>query len=79
MRKLIENLTPGERPVSLKLIGGMFAFYVLAMTTAAVMVAGHQSRTNLAQEAGTTVAVEKVQQATQTRSLAPQLAGFSSN
>ena len=78
MRKLIENLTPGERPVSLKLIGGIFALYVLAMTTAAVMVSGHQSRTNLAQEAGTTVAVEKVQHATQTRSLAPQLASFSS-
>lgn len=78
MRKLTENLTRGERPVSLKLIGGIFAFYVLAMTTAAVMVSGHQSHTNLAQEAGTTVAVEQVQHATQTRSLAPQLASFTS-
>ncbi len=47
MRELIESLAPGERPISLKLIGSIFAFYVLAMTTAAVMVAGQQSRANL--------------------------------
>ena len=70
MRELIESLAPGERPISLKLIGSIFAFYVLAMTTAAVMVAGHQSRANLAHEAGTTVATGKGQHATQTRSLA---------
>ena len=79
MRELIESLAPGERPISLKLIGGIFAFYVLAMTMAAVMVAGHQSRANLAHEAGTTVASGKNHPASPTRSLVPHLAGFNSN
>jgi len=80
MRRLIENLTPGERPISWKLIGGVFAFYVVVMAAAAGMFASHQSRVYLAHEAGTTVAADRMQPAsTQTRSLAPRLAGLDSN
>ena len=80
MRRLIESLTPGERPISWKLIGSMFAFYVVVVAAAAGMFASHQSRANLAHEAGATVAVGRMQPAsTQTRSLVPQLAGLNSN
>lgn len=56
MRRLIESLTPGDRPISWNLIGGMFAFYLVAMTAAVTVFAGHQTKANLAQETGTTVA-----------------------
>jgi hypothetical protein len=79
MRRLIESLAPGERPISWKWIGSMFAFYVVVMAAAAGMFASHQSRANLAHEAGTTVATGKMEPAAQTRSLVPQLAGFNSN
>jgi hypothetical protein len=79
MRRLIESLAPGERPISWKWIGGMFAFYVVVIAAAAVLFASHQSRANLAHEAGTTVATGKVQPAAHTRSLVPHLAGFNSN
>jgi hypothetical protein len=77
MRRLIESLAPGERPVSWKWIGSIFAFYVLVMAVAAGLFASHQSRANLAHEAGTTVAADKAQPAS-TRGLAPRLAGFDS-
>ena len=35
MRRLIESLTPGDRPISWTWIGGMFAFYVAVMAVAA--------------------------------------------
>jgi hypothetical protein len=79
MRRLIESLAPGKRPISWKWIGGMFAFYVLAMAAAAGLFINHQSSANLAHEAGTTVATGKAQPATHTRSLVPHLAGFSGN
>jgi len=80
MRRLIESLTPGERPISWKLIGSMFAFYIVVVAAAAGMFASHQSRANLAHEAGTTVAADRMQPAsTQTRSLVPRLAGLNSN
>ena len=70
MRRLIESLMPGERPISWKWIGSIFAFYVVVMATAVVIFASHHSRANLAHEAGTTVATGKVQPVSQTRSLA---------
>jgi hypothetical protein len=80
MRPLIESLTPGERPISWKWIGSMFAFYVVVMAIAAGLFANHESRANLAQEPGTTVAIDRMQPASaHTRGLAPQLAGFNSN
>ena len=56
MRRLIENLTPGDRPISWTWIGGMFAFYVVVMAAAATMLVNHQTRANLAQKTGATVA-----------------------
>jgi len=56
MRRLIESLTPGDRTISWKWIGGMFAFYVAVMTAAVTVYVGHQPRANLAQETGATVA-----------------------
>lgn len=77
MRRLIESLAPGKRPISWKWIGGMFAFYVLAMAAAASLFINHQSSANLAHEAGATVAGKTV--GAHTRSLVPHLAGFSGN
>jgi hypothetical protein len=59
MRRLIESLTPGERPISWKWIGGMFAFYIVVMAVAVGVFVTHHSRANLAQQAGTTVASNK--------------------
>ena len=56
MRRLIESLTPGERPLSWTWIGGMFAFYVAVMAAAATVYVNHETRANLAQKPGTTVA-----------------------
>lgn len=78
MRRLIESLAPGERPLSWKLIGSVLAFYVTVATVAISLLMNHQPRANLAHEAGATVAAGKVS-VTQTRSLVPQLAGFTSN
>lgn len=56
MRRLIESLTPVDRPISWTWIGGMFAFYLVAMTAAVTVLAGHHTRANLAHETGATVA-----------------------
>ena len=56
MRRLIESLTPGERPISWTWIGGMFAFYVAVMAVAGTLYVNHQSRENLARKTGVTVA-----------------------
>ena len=56
MRRLIESLTPGESPISWTWIGGMFAFYVAVMAAAATLYATHQTRENLAQKTGASVA-----------------------
>lgn len=57
MRRLIESLTPGERPLSWTWIGGMFAFYVAVMAVVTTVYVSHHARANLAQKTGTTVAV----------------------
>ena len=57
MRRLIESMTPGERPISWTLVGTVFAFYVVVMAAAVTVYVGHETRTNLAQKAGTTVAI----------------------
>ena len=56
MRRLIESLTPGDRPIAWTWIGGMFAFYVAVMAVAATLYVNHQTRANLAQKTGATVA-----------------------
>jgi hypothetical protein len=60
MRRLIESLTPGERPISWTWIGGMFAFYVVVKASAVTLYVGHQTRTNLAQKTGATMATGSV-------------------
>jgi len=56
MRRLIESLTPGERPISWTWIGGMFAFYVAVMAVAGTLYVNHQTRENFARKTGVTVA-----------------------
>lgn len=56
MRRLIESLTPGDRPIAWTRIGGMFAFYVVVMAAAVNFYVGHQTRANLVQKPGATVA-----------------------
>ncbi len=56
MRRLIESLTPIDRPLSWTWIGGMFAFYVAVMAVAATAYVNHETRANLAQKTGATVA-----------------------
>ncbi len=57
MRRLIESMTPGERPISWTWVGTVFAFYVLVMAAAVTVYVGHQTRANLAQKTGATVAI----------------------
>lgn len=56
MRRLIESLTPGDRPIAWTWIGAVFAFYLLAMAGAVTFVTGHRSTANLPHEPGATVA-----------------------
>jgi hypothetical protein len=69
MRRLLESLTPGERPISWTWIGGMFAFYVVVMATAVTLYVGHQTRANLAQKTGATVATGSAREPGMQRSL----------
>jgi hypothetical protein len=55
MRRLIESLTPGDRPIDWTWIGGMFAFYVVVMAAAVTVFVNHPGA-NLAQKTGATVA-----------------------
>ena len=63
MRRIIESLTPGDRQLYWRWVGGMFGLYVVIMITAAAMFICHESSRNLAHEGAATVAIE--------RSLAP--------
>src|SRR5205814_9894879 len=63
MRRLIESLTPGERPISWTWIGGMFAFYVVVMAAAVTLFVTHHTP-NLAQKTGATVATCSASSAT---------------
>jgi hypothetical protein len=56
MRRLIESLTPADRQISWTWIGSMFAFYVAAMAVAATLCVNHQTRANLSQKTGATMA-----------------------
>ena len=64
MRRLIESLTPCDRPISWAWIGGMFAFYVAVMAVAANLYVNHQTRANLVQKTGATVATGSAASAT---------------
>jgi hypothetical protein len=69
MRRLIESLTPGERPISWTWIGGMFAFYVVVMASAVTLYVAHPTRANLAQKTGATVATGSAREPGMQRSL----------
>jgi hypothetical protein len=56
MRRLIESLTPADRPIAWTWIGTVFALYLVAMAGAVTLFTGHRNNANLAQEAGVTVA-----------------------
>jgi hypothetical protein len=58
MRSLIQSLTPDDRPISWRRVGGMFALYVMLMVTAAGVFVGHESSRKLAHEPATTVATD---------------------
>jgi hypothetical protein len=59
MRRLLESLSPDLRPFYWKLVGGMFALYVVLMLTAAGVFVSHGSSRKLAQQPVTTVASEQ--------------------
>ena len=59
MRRLIESLTPGDRQICWKRIGGVFALYLVAMIAAAGVFVGHRSQPNVARDSAATVAIDK--------------------
>ncbi len=57
MRSLIQSLTPDDGRIYWRLVGGMFALYVVLMVTAAGVFVSHESSSRkLVQESATTVA-----------------------
>lgn len=55
MRRLIESLTPGERPISWTWIGTMLTFYAVVMAVGVNLYVDHQARANLAAKTDATV------------------------
>lgn len=64
MRRLLESLTPEAREIYWKLVGGIFALYVVLMFTAAGVFLGHESSRKVAQQPVTTVATDLEQRST---------------
>jgi divalent metal cation (Fe/Co/Zn/Cd) transporter len=58
MRRLIKSLTPDARHRYWRWVGGVFAFYVALMVTAAGVFISHESARKLAHEPATTVAMD---------------------
>jgi hypothetical protein len=56
MRRLIESLMPDTRQIYWRLVGGVFAFYVVLMITAAGVFISHESTRKLVHENAATVA-----------------------
>jgi len=69
MRRLIESLTPIDRSLSWTWIGGMFAFYVAVMAVAATVYVNHETRANLVEKTGATVATGATSSSTGGRSM----------
>lgn len=59
MRRLIESLTPVDRDLYWRRVGGMFGFYVVLMVSAAVVFVNHELSRNLAHEDAATVAMNR--------------------
>jgi hypothetical protein len=53
MRRLIENLAPGDH-ISWRWVGGMFALYVVLMITVAGVLVSHEPSKKLARQAAQT-------------------------
>jgi hypothetical protein len=70
MRPIIESLTSDSRQVYWRWVGGMFAFYVVLMITAAGIFVSHESTRKLAHEPVTTMATGGKSISTPTRHLA---------
>ena len=58
MRRLIESLMPDTRQIYWGLVGGVFAFYVVLMVTAAGVFINHELTRKLVHENAATVASE---------------------
>jgi len=58
MRRLLESLMPDERQIYWKLVGSVFALYVVLMITAAGVFVSHESTRKVAQQPVTTVATD---------------------
>ena len=58
MRSLIQSLTPDDRQISWRRVGGMLALYVVLMVTAAGIFVSHESSRKLAREPATAVATD---------------------
>jgi hypothetical protein len=58
MRRLIESLTPDDRQIYWRRVGGMLALYVVLMVSAAGVLVGHESSRKLAHDPVTTVATD---------------------
>ena len=56
MRRLIESLTPDVHSLYWSWVGGVFAFYVVLLVTAAGVFVSHESSRKLPHEPATTVA-----------------------
>ncbi len=58
MRRLIESLTPDDRQIYWRRVGGMLALYVMLMVSAAGILVSHESSRKLAHDPATTVATD---------------------
>jgi hypothetical protein len=77
MRRLIESLKPDTRQTYWRLVGGVFAFYVALMITAASVFISHESTRKLVHENAATVASEaKRADSNQASRSQRQLVGF---
>jgi hypothetical protein len=60
MRRLLESLMPDERQIYWKWVAGMFAVYVVLMSTAATLFVNHEPTRKFAHEPdATTVATDR--------------------
>ena len=59
MRRLIESLTPVDRDLYWRWVGGMFGFYVVLMVSAAGVFMNHESSRSVAHAGAATVAMNR--------------------
>jgi hypothetical protein len=69
MRRLIESLAPVDRNLDWRRVGGVFAFYVVLMVSAAGVFMSHESSRKLAHEGAATVAMDRKHPASEQASI----------